>query len=184
MQTAFDHAPRHPPAPTSDLARWHALVTEAEAELHCCLGLEQSAYLIDLLRHRQKQLWRRLDPAAGPSPELEDLGDLMLLWAGLVPERVHLVGLSLPGLIEHGRAAYGLLAAEGRGAVYAGLARDFVHLVDLLYAMREIDTGRPALTLLEAWELEQTTGSRYAARLLARAAPGASPGPEASRHHH
>jgi len=173
MQTAFRSTLHPTPARSSELARWHALVTEAEAELHCCLGLAQSMYLVDLLRRRRKQLWRRPGPMTAPCPELADLGDLMLLFAGLLPERVHDVGVSLPGLIEHGRAAYALLAAEGRGAVYGGLSRDFIHLVDLLYTMREIDTGRAALTLLQAFELQQALGSRYAARLLARAAPRA-----------
>lgn len=177
MRTDLPASPHVSPAVPSDLARWHALVTEAEAELHCCLSLEQSGYLVDLLRRRLRQLWRRPGSMAGPCPELSDLGDLMLLWAGLLPERAHDVGVSLSGLIEHGRAAYALLAAEGRGSVYDGLARDFIRLVDLLYTMRELDTGRPALTLLQAFELQQTLGSRYAARLLTRAAPHASPAP-------
>jgi len=184
MQTALPPSPGFHPDPTADLARWHALVTEAEAELDCCLSLEQSIYLVELLRRRQSQLWRRLGTGAEPMPGLADIGDLMLLWAGLLPERADSTGLTLAGLIEHGRAAYALLAAEGRGAVYAGLSRDFMRLLDLLYAMRELDTGVPALTPLQAWDLSQSLGSRYAERLLARAAPGACPVPLAGNRLH
>jgi hypothetical protein len=162
------------PDSPSDLARWHALVTEAEASLCSCLTLEEAAYLVELLRRRQKHLWRALGSDGPPSPELSDLGDLMLLWAGLLPEEVLKAGMPLAQVIERGRRAYASLAKGEEGRLYADLSRDFVHLVDLLYTMREIDTGRVALTPLQAWDLLEATGSRYAARLIARTAPEAT----------
>lgn len=159
----------------SDVARWHALLTEAEATLGSCLSADVARYLVDLLRRRQTSFRRALVSNTGGDLALRDVGDLMLLWAGLLPEQVLTAGVSIAAVVARGRQAYATLAEQSAEPIYAHLSEDFVAMMDLLQTMREIDRGSRALAPLQAWELWAGTRSRYALQALLRTSPGAWP---------
>lgn len=172
----------HTTLPTrSEAARWHALLTEAEAAMSCCLDQDEASYLVELLRRRQTSFRRGLARSEPTDSDLRDVGDLMLLWAGLLPEQVLAAGVSIGAVVERGRQAYQALADGADGALYARLSRDFVAMMDLLQTMREIDRGGSPLKPLQAWDLWAGTRSRYAQRALGQFSPRSLPAPAAAQ---
>jgi hypothetical protein len=94
---------------------------------------------------------------------LRDVGDHSLLFSGLFPQLAEHRLVSISYFINLGRSAYmqlsGLLEC-GWALVYGHLSEAFVVLVDILHAMRELDS-HPVLTPIQAMELWQDSGSRH-----------------------
>lgn len=174
---------------TADTARWHALVSEAEAAAHCCLEREVESYLVFMLMRYigRPELLRttpsvehleRITQRNGARVEgLRDIGDQCLIFAGLFPEYAATRSVPISYFVQLGRGAYRELGQSGNSEIFARLGDDFVQIMDVLQTMREIDDGRPCLDPLSAYQLWHDTGSPHAWRLLKRtthALPGGS----------
>lgn len=161
--------------PTST-AQWQALVSEAEQACATRLDEELQSYLVFLLMRftSRPELAARilaLDFLHGMTTrgrlqeeQLRDVGDQCLLYSGFYPEQAQRRLVNHAYFIDLGRSAYGTLAERVRHAtaeVYAQLAEAFVHLRDILQAMRELDS-EAALDPLHNAGLWQETGSRRA----------------------
>lgn len=162
-------------------AQWHALVSEAEAVTGCVLGARLENYLVFLLMRfmNQPHMLARLraleclnEGQAGPRPDpvrLRDIGDNCLLFTGLFPQHAERHMLRLSAIVELGRNAYQQLAEATRddsGLLYAHLSQEFVSMMDLLQAMRELRDGHSRLSPLHAFDLWSNTGSRRAYRVI------------------
>jgi len=162
---------------TTDSACWHALIGRAEAAECRLLNTDAGRYLVNLLvcynfrgQAVESLLASLQDTAVGleqlATDTLRELGDHCLLLAGLLPETVTRQGLMLTEMVYTGRQAYAVLAARGADPVYAILLKEFVHLMDLLQTMRELDGRSLQLDPLQLHALWVETGSRKARRLL------------------
>lgn len=163
-------------------AIWHRLVTEAEQRSRCQLDEQKESYLVFLLmRYLQRPdmvksvLALRFLSAARASGrvrdgKLQDVGDQCLIYAGLFPEQAERRRVRISYFVDLGRTAYmGLADAGPRGtaSLFAGLAAAFVHLMDVLRAMRAVEQ-QALFTALQAAETWSETGSPLALQELGR----------------
>lgn len=162
-------------------SQWHALVSQAEAVIGRTIIEPAENYLVDLLVHfsaKPLMMARVLafdylnDPlmqAKSRTERLKDIGDHCLLFTGLFPQHAERRKVRLGHMVELGQNAYHQLHEsmlhEGTG-LYGDLARDFVTLMELLHAIRELRDGRARLSPLHAFDLWCDTGSRHALRVL------------------
>jgi hypothetical protein len=166
--------------PTS-ATQWHALVSQAENIIGHTITEQAGQYLVDLLVHfsaKPLMMARVLafdylnDPlmqAKSRTERLKDIGDHCLLFTGLFPQHAERRKVRLGHMVELGQNAYHQLhestPPEG-GGLYGDLAREFVTLMDLLHAIRELRDGRARLSPLHAFDLWSDTGSQHALRVL------------------
>lgn len=160
------------------MAQWHDLVQEAAQLSHCTLDEEVEGYLVLMLMRfaRQPEMANRimaleylravLAHGSSRGEQLRDVGDQCLLYSGLFPRHAHRRMVKVRYFVDLGRASYQQVAEglqKGSAQLFNRLADCFVHLMDLLYAMRNLDrqyTLEPLL-LHELWE---ECGSRQALR--------------------
>lgn len=166
-------------APT-EMAQWHELVQEAAQACSTRLDEEMEAYLVWMLMRfaRQPQMASRVLAleylhgllAAGSrrSHQLRDVGDQCLLYSGMFPRRAQRKLVSIRYFVDLGRSSYHQVAEDlhkGSSQLFARLAQYFVPLMDVLHAMRTIDSQyQPEPLLLH--ELWQECGSRHARQTL------------------
>ncbi len=163
-------------------AAWHRLVKDAEQRASCELGEASESYLVFLLmRYLQRPeivravlalnfLRATQDQGRSRGEALQEVGDQCLIFAGLFPEQAYRRRVRVSYFIELGRAAYDAAAGEhkrGYARLYAELAETFVHLTDVLRALRGAD-NHPVHAALLAAEHWSETGSPAALRELAR----------------
>lgn len=161
-------------------SQWHSLILEAEqlCSLHLTEDLE--SYLVFLLSRfvNQPQLansilgvdfLESLHKAGRVQQEhLREVGDKCLLFAGLFPNNAVKKHVKISYFVDLGKNAYGTLADLSREQIaelYAALQGDFVSLMDVLQATREVAGQSPQLLPLEAIELWQATGSQHALKI-------------------
>jgi hypothetical protein len=163
----------------TDLAQWHALVSEAQQA--CDLNLDEAleSYLVFLLmRFADKpELARKIMAlefleaqrrASQKTEMLRDVGDQCLLFSGLFPQIAEKRMVRVSYFVRIGRTAYDQLASlvdHQSELLYSGLAEAFVAVMDVLQAMRGL-SGQPALQPLAAAELWADTGSVSARKAL------------------
>lgn len=164
-------------------AQWHDLVHNAEHACHTQLGEELQSYLVFLLMRYLKaselsNCIIAVDYLNGlkahgclRQERLHKVGDICLLHAGLFPGRAEKRRIRISYYVDIGISAYALLAhsvAGMKAKIFEKLSCQFVALMDVLQAIREIDSGKPTLEPLQAIELWQDTNSAHALTLLSR----------------
>lgn len=181
-------------APTP-MAHWQSLVREAEDSASCRLSEDCESYLVFLLMRFLSRpemasnvmaldyLNCQLKAGAQRTNGLRDVGDQCLLISGFYPKRARRRHVRIAYFVNIGRSAYSELAstlANGLASCYQQLEHDFVKLMDVLHAVREMDKATPVLDGIEAIELWQDTGSKGALKAL-RGVSNALPAFETSK---
>ena len=168
--------------PTST-AQWHKLVREAEASVDYELGEELESYLVFLLIRFAKNptivsnilaleyMHGLLEKGTPRCDKLRDVGDQCLLFSGLFPNIVERRQVKLTYFVELGRGAYSELSNALRyslAEIYAHLAKSFLVLMDVLQAMRNLDSAKSVFDPLQSFQIWEETGGRTALRSLRR----------------
>lgn len=164
----------------TDVAQWHALVSEAEAAGAHCLDETQQSYLVFLLmrfagRPRFVERVMALDyldalttDSRTQIDQLRDVGDQCLLFSGLFPEVAERRMVRLSYFIGLGRSAYDQLsvrAGHQGERLYTHLAETFIAIMEVLHSVRGLG-GSPALNERQSAELWVDTGNLAAFKRL------------------
>lgn len=172
--------------PTST-AQWQSLVKEAEEHCSCDLGEELESYLVFLLMRFLKQpemvgavmamdyLNSQNTTGCLKLEHLRDIGDKCLLFSGLFPQQAQRRLVKISYFVNMGRTAYIQLSdnvSVTMANLYRDIAQGFVPLMDVLHTVREMENGRPVISVLEAYDLWQDTGSKKALNTLRAATSG------------
>lgn len=172
--------------PTST-AQWQAIVHEAECIASRHLKEDLQSYLVFMLMRftRKPRLFEHIVSTEylesldlrGPAKhkQLREVGDHCLLFSGLFPQQASRRMVRLSYFVNMGRTAYDLASQHTpskSSEVFADLAREFIDLMDVLQAMREMGRESPGLSPLEAFELWQETGSEQAKKILSQHSNG------------
>lgn len=169
----------------TDLAQWHALVSEAQDACQYHLGEAIESYLVFLLMRfaerpelAQKVIaleFLQAQQASGQKADiLRDVGDQCLLFSGLFPKIAERRMVRVSYFVRIGRTAYdqlGTLVDNKCEGTFSRLADAFVRAMDVLQAMRGL-SGQPVLEPLAAAELWSETGSQSAYREIIRQTDG------------
>jgi len=165
----------------TEVAQWHALVSEAQVASHRNLEEGLESYLVFLLMRfaGRPELARKImaleflqaqHEQNQKTDRLRDVGDQCLLFSGLFPQIAESRQVRVSYFVALGRSAYDQLASivdKQSDQLYTRLAHAFVGLMDVLHAMRGL-SGQPALDPLAAAELWAETGSQGAYHSIAR----------------
>jgi len=159
----------------TEVAQWHALVSEAQVASHRSLDESLESYLVFLLMRfsgrpelankvmamefleAQREQNQKTD-------RLRDVGDQCLLFSGFFPQIAASRQVKVSYFVALGRTAYDQLSSmidRQSDQLYARLAHAFVGMMDVMHAMRGL-SGQPILDPLAAAELWADTGSRSA----------------------
>lgn len=167
----------------TEIAHWHALIRDAEAERSCHLDESMESYLVfTLMRFMKDQdlatqamaldyLRSHRLPKSLRLEQLRDIGDQCLLVSGLYPQRAEKRLVRVGYYVNLGRSAYHHISDQVQKSaadLYRQLAEAFVTLMDLLQTIREFRS--PALQPIQNLELWSDTGSRRAFEQLSEAA--------------
>jgi hypothetical protein len=169
----------------TDLAQWHALVSEAQAACEHHLDETIESYLVFLLMRfvERPELAQKIialefleaQRASGQQTDiLRDVGDQCLLFSGLFPKIAERRMVQVSYFVHIGRTAYdqlGTLVDHKCERMFSRLADGFVRVMDVLQAMRGL-SGQPVLDPLTAAELWAETGSQSAYREIVRQSDG------------
>lgn len=154
-------------------AQWQSLVSEAETAASLQLDETLESYLVfTLMRFTQRPeltdsilALEFLDSIQSQGQQqhdqLRDVGDKCLLLSGLFPLTAKRRLVSLGYFVNLGRSAYQQLHDKIHG-FYGQLANDFVPMMDVLHAIREINKESHQIDLLDSFELWDETGSQLA----------------------
>ncbi|HHH44541.1 MAG TPA: hypothetical protein ENK49_10425 [Gammaproteobacteria bacterium] len=173
----------------TEVAQWHALVSEAQLASHRNLEEGIESYLVFLLMRfaDRPELARRImaleflraQQEQGQRTErLRDVGDQCLLFSGLFPQIAERRQVKVSYFVALGRSAYDQLATivdRQSDQLYTRLTQAFVGIMDVLHAMRGL-SGQPVLDPLAAAELWAETGSQSAYQAISPDS-GAVPAP-------
>ncbi len=163
----------------TDVAQWHALVSEAQAASRHNLDEAIESYLVFLLMRfaERPELARKImaleflqaqEETPQNTSRLRDVGDQCLLFSGLFPKLAERRLVKVSYFVAIGRTAYDQLASlvdRQSDRLYGRLAETFVGVMDVLHAMRGL-SGEPVMSPLAAAELWADTGSQAAWRTL------------------
>jgi len=166
----------------TEVAQWHALVSEAQVASHRNLEEGLESYLVFLLMRfaGRPELARKImaleflqaqREQSQKTDRLRDVGDQCLLFSGLFPQIAEKRMVRVSYFVRIGRSAYdqlGALVDRNSDRLYAGLAEAFIGIMDVLQAMRGL-SGAQVLQPIAAAELWADTGSRSAYRSLQQA---------------
>lgn len=170
-------------------AQWHDLVHEAELLAHLSLGEALESYLVfTLMRFTQRpQLLHNImaleflnslnKQGARRHDDLRDVGDQCLLFSGLFPGSARRRLVRIGYFVRLGRSAYQQIHDDQQHTafeLYGQLASDFISMMDVLLAMRQLNPGNETLSPLESFELWEETGSQQARASLSHHS-GATP---------
>ena len=169
--------------PETSTAQWHALVTDAEAEMGIHLDEDLESYLVFLLMrftsrpeitesilaldylesmHSRGQLQKE---------QMRDVGDICLIHAGFFPKRAEKRMVKISYYVDLGRSAYSHLASQSMAtlsSLFGHLAHEFVAIMDTMQAIQQLNPQNALrLSPIEAAELWQDTGSRQAEKTMA-----------------
>ncbi len=100
---------------------------------------------------------------------LQDVADKCLLFSGLFPGRAKKCRVRISYFVDLGQSAYATLSsshASTSSELFIHLAENFVVLMDVLFAMRQLEDKAPLLEPIEAQELFADTGSEQARKNL------------------
>ncbi len=165
---------------TPETAQWHALISEAQATAQYTMKADTENYLVMMLL---RFMGKSENATAGIGPMLlegllksgylsyqtaQDVGDQCLLIAGLFPENAIKFAVPLSYFVCLGRSAYRQIAHDRDDDFYHHLSDEFVHLMDVLLNMRELELGHPSIGPIQAHDLFVHTSSRHALKVLHR----------------
>lgn len=166
--------------PTS-ITQWQTLVTDASQICQVALSEELESYLVFLLMRfiTAPQMAKKVmgiefltsinRSGSLRSLALRDVGDQCLLYSGLFPGRARRRHVRVSYYVNLGKSAYLSLAECSKysdSGLFATLSSKFVNLMDILQAMREINTENNMLDPLLAEEIWHDTGSEHALHTL------------------
>lgn len=168
--------------PSGNVAQWQELVHEAATHAGVRLDEELESYLVHtLIRYlRRPEMAQRVlaldfleafqQQASQRDDSLRDVGDQCLLFSGLFPQRAERRRVRVSYYVDLGRSAYRNLAdsLNDLARLFERMAEEFVAAMDTLQAIRRIGGQPSGLTLLQAHDLWNDTGSRSARAELAR----------------
>lgn len=161
--------------------QWQALVTEASQACNISLCEDIESYLVFLLMRftdspQMAHKVMALEHLQGinhsgtqKSQALRDVGDQCLLYSGLFPGRARRRRVRVSYYVNIGKSAYLSLSTLSRhsdSTLFTGLALQFVQLMDILHAMREVDNKLVSLDPIAAEEIWSDTGSKHALQTL------------------
>lgn len=168
----------------TETSQWQQLVHEAELHSANSLNEELENYLVCLLMRYMSHPeiansvialeFLRSHQAVGKARQLalQDVGDKCLLYSGLFPRQAEKRQVKISYFVDVGQSAYTVLSVELNNtwaALFNDLSSEFVHLMDVLQAMRALDeNAEPQLLPLQAIELWHDTGSKEALRVFQR----------------
>lgn len=167
----------------TSMSQWQSLVAEAGEVARCPLAEDLESYLVfTLARYTGRphsvsrvvalDLLEALQAHGRERHErLREIGDRCLLLSGLFPEQARRRRVSIGYFVDQGRCAYdelGILLQSGYAVLYRRLSGGFVHLMDVLHAIREMGGREIALEPVAEMDLWHQTGSRAALRRLRR----------------
>lgn len=154
---------------------WKNLVSDAAASASIELNEDMESYLVFLLLRylRRPDITSRvvsldylhafLAMGARQKQQMQEVGDICLLYSGIYPQRARRKQVRISFFIRLGQTAYASLAEIHNNTIarlYEELAQQFVPLMETLHAMRNFSMKETLLEPLEAFELWQDTGSR------------------------
>lgn len=162
----------------TDTAQWLALLTEAQQSSSIQLHEEIESYLVFMLMRFMGQpdvansvLGLEFLESANISGvkaqhQLRDVGDKCLLLSGLFPGRAERRQVKLSYFIQLGQSAYSTISYRSddpESDLFSELSNRFVHMRDVLYALRVLSPDQPSMSLwqaLDLWESNQSTAAR------------------------
>ncbi len=168
---------------TTTIAQWQALVKDAELASHLSLGQELESYLVFLLgRFNQRpdiancvlatEFLSSLEKTPYRQRDcLREVGDKCLLFAGFFPEQAEKRRVKIKYFIELGQTAYVQVASLSKtqsASLYRALSCGFVHLMEVLHAIRGFRDPLNELMPLQAIELWADVKSQHALAVLRR----------------
>ena len=163
-------------------SQWQALVNEAEEARAVTLGEDLQSYLVFLLMRFASQPevassviamdFLESHQAVGQMRQelLRDVGDKCLLFSGLFPETAKSRLVKVSYFVSIGQSAYGTLSSirqESHSELFASLSDDFISLMDVMHAMRDISNAKSMLPL-DAMDLWHESHSEQALKILRR----------------
>lgn len=166
---------------STSTTQWQTLVTEASQACQIALSEDIESYLVFLLMRftGSPQIAQNIMAleflhstnkyGVQRSQALRDVGDQCLLYSGLFPGRARRRRVRVSYYVNIGKSAYLLLSNKGQSAdtdIFAGLAKQFVPLMDILQAMREVNNKIILLDPIATEELWRDTGSNHALQNL------------------
>ncbi len=164
---------------STSTTQWKSLVTEASQTQNITLEEDLESYLVFLLMRftespnivqkvmGMEYLESMHQYGTQRNVALRDIGDQCLLYSGLFPERARRKRVRVSYFINIGKSAYITLSQPERSnCIFTTLAREFVPLMDIMHAMREIHSNIPVLDPLLAEEVWSDTGSSHALQTL------------------
>ena len=169
----------------TDLAQWHALVSDAQVACQQNLDEPIESYLVFLLMRfaERPELAQKVmaleflhaqQASAQKTDILRDVGDQCLLFSGLFPKIAERRMVRVSYFVRIGRTAYdqlGTLVDHKSESMFSRLADCFVRVMDVMHAMRGL-SGQSVLEPLAAAELWAETGSQSAYREIIRQSDG------------
>lgn len=165
----------------STTTQWQSLVNEASQLCKIHLTEELESYLVFLLMRfmNSPQLTHKSmgiefltsinRSGSLRSLALRDVGDQCLLYSGLFPGRARRRLVKVSYYVNLGKSAYKSLAFTSKYSdsdLFYTLYNNFVNLMDILQATREINNAGNGLDPLMAEELWHDTGSEHALHIL------------------
>ena len=168
-------------------AQWQALIKDAEKNTHIVLPEDLESYLVFLLVRFSTyadiaktivavEFLNNLNLTGQKQrDQLQELGDKCLLISGLFPGRAMHRRVRISYFVRLGQVAYSRLAVlyqHSLGHFYEKLGHDFVELMDVLQATRELTDSTSGLTLFQAEELWSDLHSQHAKTILQRFTQG------------
>jgi hypothetical protein len=170
----------------TDTAHWLALVTEAQASSQIELHEEIESYLVFMLmRFMAKPEMATnilgLEFLEGANclgqqrhEQLRDVGDQCLLVSGLFPGRAETKQVRLSYFIKLGQSAYSIISSSETNHsndLFGELSDRFVHMRDVLNAIRALTANKGAMSFWQAFDLWDDTQSPLAKQVLDDMAP-------------
>ena len=160
---------------------WHSLVTQACQVRSITLSEDIESYLVYLLMRfsRSPDLLSKIIATdylqaahlgrSARAQQLREVGDSCLLYSGFFPGMARKRHVTLSYYVNIGRQAYNCISDQQVGSaksaeLYRTLGQEFVALMDLLLAIREMD-GQAWLDPLQALE-GVDIGSQYSMKTL------------------
>ena len=139
----------------TDTAQWQALLNEAQVARHCMLTEDIESYLVFLLMRFASRpelansilaidfLSSHADSSQTSCEKMQDIGDKSLLFSGLFPGLAEKRCVNVGYFIDIGKTAYANVSNYSTANVtelFAELSQDFVLMMEVLQATRDIST--------------------------------------------
>ncbi len=168
---------------TAVTAQWHDLITEAQSANGVQLDVSIEGYLVNTLIHytQRPEIAARIfaidymlaqhKQGQVRNTQLREVADQCLLYAGLFPQYAKSHNVQASYYVDIGRSAYYDLSnyQQSWSDIFADLSDNFVHLMDTLLAIHNLDDSEADDYLLDpthALHTWQQTQSQQALKML------------------